>query len=289
MLDVPQRVAAELEGKVNHARRLTDRGYTHNERWLVRLDDGRSVFAKAAVDDLTVQWLRAERDVYATLKEPFVPEMLGWIESELPVLVIEDLSRALWPPPWNTERIERVRRGLEDVAAAQPPPNLPRLEELRDELWGWDQVAVDPKPFLSLGLCSPRWLGEALPALMEAAASASLIGDELLHLDVRSDNLCFFGDRFVLVDWNQACIGRAEADLVFWLLSLHSEGGPPPPRILPDAPPDLVALASGYFAARAGLPLMPHAPKVRVVQLEQLKVALPWVALSLGLQPPAPG
>ena len=50
-------------------------------------------------------------------------------------------------------------------------------------------------PFLRLGLCSRNWLELALPTLIDAAEGARLEGDSLLHLDIRSDNLCFRGDR----------------------------------------------------------------------------------------------
>ena len=42
---------------------------------------------------------------------------------------------------------------------------------------------------------------------------------------------------------------------------------------------------SGYFAARAGLPVIPNAPRVRAVQLAQLRTALPWAQRALGLPP----
>ena len=48
----------------------------------------------------------------------------------------------------------------------------------------------------------------------------------------------------------------------------------------------MAALISGYFAARAGLPLIPDAPRVRVVQKQQLGVALPWVMRALHLPTP---
>ncbi len=45
--------------------------------------------------------------------------------------------------------------------------------------------------------------------------------------------------------------------------------------VLPDGA-CFAALISGYLAARAGLPIIPDAPLVRKVQLEQLASALPW-------------
>ena len=67
---------------------------------------------------------------------------------------------------------------------------------------------------------------------MAAEAEAVLDGTDLLHLDVRSDNLCFVGSRAVLVDWNWACRGNGLVDLAGWVPSLHAEGGPLPESCL---------------------------------------------------------
>jgi aminoglycoside phosphotransferase (APT) family kinase protein len=111
-----------------------------------------------------------------------------------------------------------------------------------------------------------------------------LHGEALTHCDVRSDNLCFLGDRVVLVDWNLTRQGHPSADLASWLPSLETEGGPAPETILPQGAP-FAALLSGYFASRAGRPIIPDAPLVRKVQLEQLHSALPWAVRALGLPP----
>ena len=55
-----------------------------------------------------------------------------------------------------------------------------------------------------------------------------------------------------------------------------------PETILPEGAA-FAALISGYLAARAGLPIIPEAPLVRKVQLEQLSSALPWAVRALGL------
>ncbi len=65
-------------------------GYTNAQRWVVDLGDGGSVFVKAAVDELTAGWLRAEQRVYAALRAPFLPEMLGFDDEHgLPLLVLD--------------------------------------------------------------------------------------------------------------------------------------------------------------------------------------------------------
>jgi Ser/Thr protein kinase RdoA (MazF antagonist) len=148
----------------------------------------------------------------------------------------------------------------------------------------WADVATDPTEFLRLGLCSEAWLKRALPSLAEAAAEAPLAGEDVLHLDVRSDNLCFRGAQAVLVDWNHVCLGNRKFDIAFWLPSLHSEGGPEPEMVV-SLEAEWPAVVSGYFAARAGLPPIPQAPTVRGVQLRQLRAALPWAMRALGLPP----
>jgi phosphotransferase family enzyme len=264
------------------------RGYAHNERWIVGLEDGRSAFVKAAVDARTARWLRTEHKIYSSVREPVLPRMLGWLdEAELTLLVLEDLSAGFWPPPWNRERIASVLALLQSKSRIEPPAEIESLEESLPGLTGWwDRVSEDPKPFLSLGLCTPDWLERHLPTLQRAAHTAPLSGGSLVHRDVRSDNICLRSSAALLVDWNWASVGNPLLDLASWLPSLHAEGGPPPEEMLPSGGAEFAALLAGYFAANAGLPVIPHAPRVREVQLQQLRVALPWAARALGLPPP---
>jgi aminoglycoside phosphotransferase (APT) family kinase protein len=161
-------------------------------------------------------------------------------------------------------------------------PFLPRLRDETHLLSGWQDVAADPGPFLSLGLATESWLHTALPSLQRIDAPAVVAGDALLHNDVRSDNICFRLGRALFVDWNLACVGHPDWDLAFWLPSLQAEGGPPPEVLLPDAGA-LAGIISGFFASRAGLPTIPDAPRVRHIQRVQLRTALPWAVRALGL------
>lgn len=262
------------------------RGYTGAGRWVVDNADGSSCFVKAATDAETSEWLRAEMAIYGNLAADWLPRVLGWEdEGGMPILLLEDLSGAHWPPPWSGGLVERVLELLELVHSSSPPSDIPPLEALREELSGWSRVARDPAPFLSLGLCSRAWLEAALPLLLEAQEDAVLEGDELVHADVRSDNVCFAGARSILVDWNWAARGNGAFDAAAWASSLTAERGPPPAQISPDQP-ELVALLCGYFASKAGLAPPSPGSLVREIQLTQLRVALPWVVGELALPPP---
>jgi len=264
--------------------RRVEGGYTAAERWVVQLSDATSRFVKIAAGGRTAAWLRAEYRVYSQLDAAFLPQLYGWNDDgRLPILVLEDLSRAHWPPPWQPGQVESVLRALARVHATRLP--LQKFdEEHTDVLGAWERVGKDPLPFLSAGLCSRAWLTQALPALSETARKAPIEGEELVHFDVRSDNICFAGARTVLVDWNWAARGNGLLDLAFWAPSLHAEGGPRPEEILPDSGV-WAALVSGFFAERVGQTAVRNADAIRAVQLKQLRVALPWAARALGLPP----
>ena len=285
--NIQDRIERAVGQPIVHMRRV-ERGYSIALRLVVTLADGTAMFAKVATTPDIAAWLRREQQVYTSLSGTFLPAYLGWDDhdGEMPLLLLEDLSAARWPPPWRPGDVERVREALHMVAE-QRLPGLPHVEESAELLNGWSLVAADPQPFLALGIADQRWLQAALPTLLSIDGRAAVHGDALLHCDVRSDNLCFHAGRAVLIDWNHARVGNPLFDIACWLPSLHAEGGPMPETILPNAGA-FAAIVSGYFAARAGLPPPEGAPLVRGVQLQQLRTALPWAVHALDLPRPTP-
>jgi hypothetical protein len=272
---------------------ITGGGYTSSLRLIVRFADGFSAFVKVATTLDTAGWIRTERRLYEAIRGgTFLPAYYGAGEdgsdAAYPFLVLEDLSDAHWPPPWSPEQVQVVLDTLDQMHAYDGPlpADLSSVEAVLAADQGWQAVAEDPAPFLSLGLCTPTWLDAALSPLIAAAAAAPFAGDALLHLDVRSDNICFRADgRASLVDWNWACRGNPAVDVAAWAPSLCAEGGPMPETLLPHAP-EFAAWLSGFWAALAGLPPPPGARHhVRELQRRQLAVALPWAARAVGLPP----
>jgi hypothetical protein len=288
--DLLDRIGALLGRRITACRPALG-GYTAAERWICTLEDGQSAFAKVAVDTRTAQWLREEYHVYQYFDAVYMPRFLGWSDdhSDRPILLLEDLSHADWPPPWTQPRIERVLALISAVAATPAPLDLPRLADQKESVFsGWATVARDPRAFLSLGLCSATWLERSLERLVQVEAEADVSGESFLHLDVRSDNLCFDGPRTLLVDWNLAAIGNPRIELIGWLPSLSAEGGPPLDQLTgPDDAP-LAVITAGHFAARAGLPPSSPTSRARISQLMQLKPSLPWACRPVGLDLPDP-
>jgi hypothetical protein len=265
-------------------------GAPSNRRWIARFEDGTSAFAKIAAFGYTAEWLRAEIINYKALDgSEFLPDLLGWYDDGVaPALVIEDLSRYDWPPPWSSARIDAVLETLNDLRVASPPAALDASpqRELFDPMEGWAAIRADPPGAVALGVFDLDWLLRNGTTLETAATNATLSGNALVHGDVRSDNLCITGSRAILVDWNLACRGSETFDLASWLPSLHHEGGPEPWAILPGGG-DVAALLAGFFLEHARRPLIPQAPHVRKLQFDQGVIALAWACRELGLPPPA--
>lgn len=284
------RLTTLLGSEVLSLEQVRGRGYTAAGRYRARLADGRRVFAKLGVEELTSGWLREEHLVYSQVSGPFIPKLLGWDDDGAapPMLVLPDYGDAFDAPPWTDERVAAVHETLRLLRDTAPPPNLPGVERF-DEMRGrWGAIAADQAAFLSVGLCSPAWLEANVGALQAAAHSAPMTGESLLHFDVRSDNIAFAEGRAILVDWNWSSRGNPALDLAAWLPSLQAEGGPAPDELY-DGPPELIALVAGVWASGVGLPPPPTAdPSMRATQLAQLRTALPWACRALGLPEPEP-
>lgn len=261
-------------------------GYTPATRLLCRTRKG-DFFVKAGATPLTSEFLRSEIEAYQRIAGAFVPKLVAWEEHETePILIIEDLSSACWPPPWDERQVVCVAEQIQEMHRTKAPLKS-FLQTHGTFAPNWQTVAEEPAPFLSLGIADARWLEKALPVLLEQEQRCPMDGDSLVHLDLRSDNICLADQGVLFVDWNHACLANPRIDLGFWLPSLAYEGGPLPETILPDAP-DVAALVAGFFASRAGLPGIPDAPRVRLVQRQQLQTALPWAVRALDLPPPSP-
>lgn len=255
------------------------------------LDDGRQVFVKTAAGDAAGA-LRHEARVLTWLEHQgqsdLGPRLLDFTDGERATLVVEDLSAAHWPPPYPADT-DPLFAALDELAKVDAPADLDALET-----WGagdgskWAGVAADPASFLRLGVCSAAWLERNVGALIEAERRVDLRGDALVHNDVYSGNVCFIGDRAILVDWATTVRGNPALDVAFAIVSVLAEGGRlPSRRLLLDEGPWAARLA-GHNAVEASAPLPDWADPtstLREDQLTDLRVALLWAVRLLGLEP----
>jgi hypothetical protein len=262
-------------------------GHTHAEKWLVKLDDGRSVFAKAATEPSARAQVEREAAILESVAARYMPYVYGasTIDS-WSVLVLEDLSRARWPPPYD-DRGEALLESVKQVAATTPPPDLRRRPEGRPFGTYWQRIADHPEPVLGHGLFSATWLEKAQPILHTAESSAQLAGNDFLHDDVWAGNVCYTERGAILIDWASATVGDSRVDLAYALLSIRSAGAAPPPVEFPDeaAYAALLAGANAYQAAQPVDESIKHESVLRAGWLDDLEYALEWACELLQLPP----
>ncbi len=270
--------------------RTPNGGFSPAIRRICRTAD-QSVFVKVGINPFTVAALNRELEIYAAMALPNMARFIaGESHATHPILILEDLSRYTWPPPWPDGGLDRVVKAINVLHATPPPPGVFEPEDIDETYFGWRHIAANPAQFLATGAGSRAWLDDALPTLLAAEARCTLTGDALLHMDLRSDNLCLDGDRVLFVDWNWAVLGSARLDLGFFLNTVTGEGGPRQEIHLPDAG-DEAAVIAGVFGYLMGLPGIPDAPLVRAKQREQFEAAIAWTARALNvpaLQLPRP-
>jgi len=261
---------------------LRSGGYTRSRAWRVITTDG-LVFAKEADDEGSLHMLRREGVVYRDVTGPFLPSFIGLADAgERAVLAVEFIESASWPPPYPAD-VTPLFDALESVAAAEPPPELPAQGPRFSR---WERVAADPEPLLGLGLCSRAWIESSLEPLIAAEAGAVFEGDELVHNDIYSGNVCFTARGAVLVDWGAAVRGSRWIDVALTLLSLRAEGGTVPRLHFPGEASFAAAFA-GHFAVEAPAPLPEWAEPESTLREDMagdLAHALRWAAELLGLR-----
>ena len=191
------------------------------------LDGGESVFAKGAGGAVLRSFFETEVRVYEAVESEFVPRFLGADVADSITLVLEDLSRAQWPSPWDDRLIQQAFAALDGVHAVTPPPGLPRSEQAELDAWtNWSAVAAKGERVAAATGLPGEWLSAHAETLRGFASSARVGGDALVHGDAHAGNVCSIGDRAVWIDWSSAHLGDPAQDAALLTISIAADGGP---------------------------------------------------------------
>jgi aminoglycoside phosphotransferase (APT) family kinase protein len=287
-------------GSPVEATREVSGGFSPGPAVRAELLDGRTVFVKAAGSSLNEQspvMHRHEAAVLGTLPPNVpAPRLLGVVDDgDWVALIIEwvDGRMPVAADSTDVQRLFALLRRVADAVHSAELGGIGTVAETHADLFGhWQLLAVEPDPRLD------DWSRRHIDRLAEldAVAPAATVGSNLLHVDVRTDNVILAesgsaGD--VLVDWPGASLGAAWVDLVVLLPALHLDGGPPPWDVFgtasvadhadPVAVDAFVAALAGYFTRQSLLPPPPGLPTVRAFQAAQGAIARTWTAHRLQL------
>lgn len=266
----------------------------------VRTADGRRAFVKAvagSTNEHSPGLHRREIGVTAALPAAApAPRLLGsHDDGDWVAVVLTDVEGRHPRLPWEREELEAVRTAFEAVASVPLDDGLAWLPEtgpgFAQDFAGWHRLVDDPDPALD------PWVARNLDRLAVAAdrGEAALDGDQLVHGDVRADNLLVRPDgAVVVVDWPWATRGAAWFDRLALLVNvgLYDPGASLEelraswlPEVDADDVDAVLAGLAGYFVDVARRPDPPGLPTVRAFQRAQGEVVVRWLRERWTAQP----
>jgi hypothetical protein len=298
---VPETVrdwAAGVGGGVPTSARDLSGGFSPGATAVLTCPD-RAIFVKAVGAGLNPEspdFHRREASISVALPAvPQLPTLLDvYDDGDWVALAFDAVEGTLPACPWDVRELQEAVRALQELhqlltpsPAASAPPATIQLAAL---LGGWSELASQPTTPAGLDAWAGRHLVEL--AQLESGWPEAVVGDTLLHCDVRADNMLVTDRGVVFVDWPHACVGAAVFDVVAWAPSVALEGGPTPEELLamyhsarvadPETVTVLVAALSGFFVAHSLRPAPPGLPTLRPFQAAQGDVALSWLRHRTG-------
>jgi len=253
--------------------------------------DGTRAFVKAVSAEVNAESVtlhRREADVLRLLPAELpVPRLLAsYDEDPWLVLMIEDVEGAQPRLPWCDDELDRV------LALARAVTGVTGLDlrTFADHLADWRGWAV----LAGSGGPADEWSRRHLDALvtLERDAEDAVVGDHLLHLDLRADNVLLGSAQDWLVDWPWASAGAPWVDVAVAGIPISMQGGPAPEEVLrrsglvrvgdQEGVTAVIAAFAGLMAHRSSLPPPPGIPTVREFQAAQGRIALDWLRERTG-------
>jgi hypothetical protein len=279
-------------------------GFTGAYAGLLGLRDGRQVFAKAAGPEapFALEAIPREVRILRVLDgRVTAPRVVGaGAADDWEVVVLEAIDGHVPGMPWTQAEAEAAHRACLELAALPTDAVTGVTDESFAETVGADAVSLTCLDELASGARDwPRGIprpsrGQAndLAALGHSAADL-LVGDRLVHSDLRSDNMLVeAGGRVRIVDWNWTAQGPAWVDFVGLLPLMAHQGldadsyvarSPLLDGVPADAVDSFLAVIIGYMAEHAGHPTWAGTLEVlRAHQRQMARTFLVWLAHRRG-------
>ncbi|HET6166787.1 MAG TPA: phosphotransferase [Marmoricola sp.] len=268
-------------------------GFTPGFASVLICEDGSRHFVKAASNAaqrmFAASYREEARKMRALPDSVPAPRLLWSFEDEWVVLGLEYVAARPPKRPWRAADLDLCLDALGVVAKRLTPVPAelgldPIAEELADWPAFWEELRGRPD----------------LPHADEAAALASsfadvVVGDTVVHTDVRDDNVLLTTDgRALFCDWNWPVAGADWLDSLIMLIGPRGDGLDVDAVIatrplLRDVPADhldrVLALVCGYFLKSADEPVPSTSPYIRDAQRWQGEVVWDWLCERRGWCP----
>ena len=292
---LPPLVRAAVEERCGAAVRSAtsqSAGFTPGFASVLECEDGTRHFVKAASTVAQRMFAEAYREEARKLAALPVaapaPRLLWTLDvDDWFVLSTEYVDARAPRRPWQSSELQLCLDTLLAAAPVLTPPPAelalpPASEEFAEWPAFWDHLRASRPD---------------LPHLEEAATLAGryvevMVGDTLVHTDVRDDNILLTTDgRALLCDWNWPLVGAAWLDTLFLLIGPRGDGldvgavidhHPLLSAVSAEHIDVVLALVTGYFLRSADEPVPPTSPFIRDAQRWQGEVCWAWLCERRG-------
>jgi hypothetical protein len=272
-------------------------GFSPGPAVRLRTSAGRRAFVKAVSvetnpDSPTMHRREAKYSAQMPEHAP-VPKLLGSLDEDgWVVLVFEEIDGRNPGPDWDPAELRRTVAALGELAellTPSPIDDVPPVAEHLADFTGWRSLAkAHAAGADELGWLDAWALGrlDRLAAIEEGMA-ALCVGDTLLNLDVRADNILIAPDRVYFVDWPWAARGAPWLDLALFVPNVWMYAGPEPAGVvtahplLAGADPEAVRAFAvglvGMVTYSSQQPAPPGLPTLRQFQSAFSAAGLEWL------------
>ncbi|WP_171919690.1 hypothetical protein [Glutamicibacter halophytocola] len=274
-------------------------GFSPGSADLLKLRDGRTVFVKAVdagVNQHAASLHAREAKIAASLPATIpAPKFLSDVRWHGWQALIFAAAEGTCPSvPWKTEELHRVLDTLVSISSTvevQAVESLPILEEeLREDFAGFGRMIKDGfEP-------DDRWIAQNLEYLdkLSELGADSLSGDDLVHSDLRADNILISDSGDIsFVDWPWASRGASWYDALTVLIEarLHVpeldvqaivDSHPVFESIAPEALVAVLAGLTGFYWDAARRPPIPSMPTLRDYHAQQAVACSSWLKELAG-------
>ncbi|MBT2531346.1 aminoglycoside phosphotransferase family protein [Arthrobacter sp. ISL-48] len=219
-------------GAAQVAIELVDGGYSGSVAGVAATSTDSFFFKAVGVDSLPANDYRTEARVARAIASRVPSPRLRFEEVADGWIVLGfDVAPGIMPAePWSRRQLNAVLSMLDDLTGVLTPSPVAGLPSLADRMRGrsttWALLeGSGHRDALTVGDLT-KWEQQNLHQLaeLERRSDALLVGETLLHFDLRHDNLTVDDNGAIcILDWGRACTGPAWADVV--CLLLESDAG----------------------------------------------------------------
>jgi len=281
--ELRDRFVDSLAGSVSVVKATTQPGgFTSGAAAVLSLTDGSRVFVKAvlASDEMADAYryeARIASQLPAHLPVPtfrFAIEAGGWVLS-----CFDAVDGRLPSVPWRDRELATVLEAMGELSASLTPSPLSEIPSIAEapqaDFAVWQALAETG----SIGALTV----DLLPALaqrrvdelaeLEKQWPAEVVGDSLVHFDMRSDNMLIdAADKVWFVDWSWPCVAAPWVDLATFLPTVDRDARSLDALFCANRASKSVSEigCNGFLAWLAGFWLalsvaepLPHAPAIR--------------------------